>query len=156
MRLSRIQSFRAEWLGGHPVDHQLQIDVVIGEVHDVEHFEARRELPSQYDGVIRPCPERHESAGISEHRVANVVLQLVKVLVRENKSCLVLTELRDHPGDAERGEGLELVHVEEEGTPFLFDDVCTAEGGEPAQALHRDDEMFPCTGFAGERVVNAL
>lgn len=28
--------------------------------------------------------------------------------------------------------------------------------GEPAQVLHRDDEMYPCEGFAGERMVNAL
>lgn len=70
-------------------------------------------------GLGEPCradhPKRDERASIAEHRVANVVPELMKMLVPENEPNLVLAELGDHHRHAVRGEGLKLIHVKKKG-----------------------------------------
>ncbi len=74
---NRGERDRAEPLGRHPIDQELQIDVVLWQVHEVRLVKDRVELSRQVGCILCPCPKGHESADIAEHRCAQGRVELI-------------------------------------------------------------------------------
>ena len=104
---------------------------MIGEVHQIEHVESRRKFAGEENRVMRPDAERNERPGIAENRMDDIRVELLEMLVCEHKPNPVFPELRNHAGDAQGREGLELVHIEEEGETLFFRYIGPAESREP-------------------------
>ncbi len=66
-------------------------DVSIGEIEEVERFKDRLELPREIAGVLRAHPKGNEGTGVPENRMANVVVELMKVLVGEGEPSAVFS-----------------------------------------------------------------
>lgn len=60
-----------ERLVWHPVDHQLQVDVVVRPIEQVDYIELGLKLYRKNRRVLRPNPKRDERTGIAEHGVAD-------------------------------------------------------------------------------------
>lgn len=97
-----------------PVDHELQIHVVVGQVHQVRGLERRVELPLQDLGVLEPEAEGNDGAGVAEDGASDLGLELRGVLVGEDHPDAVFPQLGQHVRERECREGLELIEVEKE------------------------------------------
>ncbi len=81
--------------------------------------EAALEFAREMWRVFGADAESDEGPGIAEHRVPDVGLQLVQVLMGDRKSDLILALFGEHVRKRKRGEVLEFVDVDEKGFPPL-------------------------------------
>ena len=59
------------------VDHEAQIDMVVGQSDEIFRIEQRREFPGEVGGVLRADAERNEGCGIAENGMPNFRLCIV-------------------------------------------------------------------------------
>ncbi len=104
---------------------------MVRKVHEVSGRKLRGELLGQDPGIGRPHPKGDEGADVPEDRMPDFVIELVEILVREDKADPVFAQLREHGGEVLRGEGLELIEVEEEVAAALLGNLG------PRQAMQR-------------------
>lgn len=87
---------RAEGVARCPVDHELEIDVMVSKVHEVERLEHRVIFAGDHSGILRTQAKGDEGADVPEHGVLHLGFQLKEMLVREHQADMELTQLRDH------------------------------------------------------------
>jgi hypothetical protein len=96
---------------GRPVDHELQVDAVIGQLYEVSFVEYLGELAGKVGGIFGAHAERDDSAGVAEDRMAHIRFELVQVLVGYREAQSVLAHLGEHVGDRDCREALEFIDV---------------------------------------------
>jgi hypothetical protein len=119
------------------IDHELQIDVVVGELHEVDLVKHVGELAREIGRILGADAKGDNRPGIAQDCASHVRLQLVHVLVRHRKSETVLAQFRKHVRHSECGKTLELVHVYEEVAAPRKIDIGPAVAGKPDR---RDQE----------------
>ncbi len=145
------QRVGAEGLRGDAVDHQLEIDAVIGQIDDVLFAEYRAELPRQIAGVFRAGPEGDDGAHVAEHRRSHFVVQLFDVLMGQGQAQAVFAGFRQDIGKRQGDEIVHLVHVEVVGMSPAFRQAGPAQGGQlHPRDQHRAEQgavVFPNPAF---------
>jgi len=105
---------------------------VVGEWVEVKELELGIELLLQLVGVGHAESVGNDRSNVAKDRVTNLRLKLGEVLMREDEVHLVLPQFREHCGEAQGGEGRELV----EGKVRVPARLLWGLG--PAEAYHAD------------------
>lgn len=123
--------------------------MAIRKVEQIDHAEDRLKLGREKRRILGSHPEGDEGPGIAEHRMPDIRIELVEMLVREREAQSVLAQLGHHLGEGERREGLEFVHVQEERWSLIGGCIRPAERGEaersdqqPAEDVGTVDAQF--------------
>ena len=126
------QGLRRERMGGDTVDHKLDVDVVLGQVHKIVQHEFRLELLFEELRVLRAHAKRRHRTDVAENGVPHprivAVDELADVLIRENETEVIFAGLGEDIGERIRGKVLELVHVREEILALALRHVHTRHG----------------------------
>src|SRR6266849_9431752 len=99
LAVTRGQRHRAERFRWHAIDHELEVDAVVGELHEVDLLEFIYKLALKIGCVLGAHPEGDEGSDVAQNRVPDVRLKLVQVLVGDREASPVLPKLREHVDD---------------------------------------------------------
>src|SRR5690349_425965 len=77
----RRQSRGAEWGGHRAVDHEADVELVVGEIREVGLGDLGSEVALQNAHVLWAYSKRDQRAGVAEHSITNVRRELGHVLV---------------------------------------------------------------------------
>ena len=105
------------------IDHELHVELVVREVHQIGRSQLGRKFGLEELGIRGALAEGDESARVPQDRIPDLLVELREVLVREHEAHAIFTQLREHRGVRERREALELIQVEVEVPPFRFREV---------------------------------
>jgi hypothetical protein len=109
----RRERHGAERHGWRPLGHELQVHAVIGQLHEIELPKPLLEFTDEVRSILRADPEGNDRSGVAQHRMANVGLKLVEILVGQREPDAVLAQLGEHVRQGEGGKALEFVDVDE-------------------------------------------
>ena len=96
---SRRQRRRAERPRRRAVDHELEIYLVVGQVHEIEGQKDRLKLAREKRCVFGADAEGDQRASVAEHGVADVGIKLREILVRQDHAHPELAQLGEHVRD---------------------------------------------------------
>lgn len=82
--------------------------------------EHRFEFPRDHIRVVGAQPERDQRAGVAEHRMADIRIELMEVLVRQHHTHPELAQFGEHVGQSQRREILKFIDVDMEGSTGGF------------------------------------
>jgi hypothetical protein len=86
----RRQCPGAERLRHHAIDHQLQIDVIVGQVDEIVGRKLRVKFLFEHQGVIQSGAECDDRPRIAKDCVPYSLVRLRQVLMREHEIEMVL------------------------------------------------------------------
>ena len=116
--LERRQRDGRERSGGDAINHKLQVDIVLREIHQIVHHKLRLELLLKILGICSPDSKAHYRPDVAEHRVANdrtcTIFKLRDILVCKRKVKPILPSLGEYAREGIGCEVLELIDIEVE------------------------------------------
>src|SRR3989344_3789271 len=134
MQFEGRQSGGRERTAGHPGHPELDVNMVVGKVHQVLRHEFRRELFFQEFRVPRAHSENDHGAHVAEDRIPDlgglVVYQLPDILVSNDEIQPILARFGENTREGVCGEILELVHIQIEIHPLFLRNAHPLHGGQ--------------------------
>src|SRR6185295_19294688 len=124
-----------EGFAGSPVDHESEIDVVIGQIHQIQGSKRWLELVCQHARVLRANSERDQRTHVAEDGMFDLMLELESMLVSQHHGYVVLAQLGDHGGHGQRRKALEFIDEDMPIAPPFLLHVGATQCGESDRRL---------------------
>ena len=131
------QGIRAEGDTRSTVNHQFKIDMEIRQAEQIGYAKFGPNFLREKRRIFRTDAEGDQCSRIAEHGVANVRVELVTVLMGQDKAHAVFAQLGHHACEHKRGEAVKFVQIDKEGTARGGWAFGAAEGG---KAERGDDQ----------------
>jgi hypothetical protein len=101
----------AERLRDHAVDHELQINMVVGQVDQIVGGEFRMEFFFEEQGIGKSGAEGDHRPRIPQDRIPHGFIDLGHVLMRKHQIEVIFAHFGKHTGEARSGKRRKLIYI---------------------------------------------